>query len=225
MSGEIDTRSRNFEVCVLGSRKLRENDRIMLLLARDFGRLDAVVPGVRRPGSRFAGAFEPFTFLKGSFYRRLGGELWTVKEAEVQVRPPSSEDWRMPVVMQSAGELIYHAGPHEGMEKATYPLAATFRRELGYAREPWTPLLAFYISWSSQAGFGLPDAPLKSGAANFISRVTHDDPANWRRYRLSAPTRDALFAVCIAHAEEHTEKKWTGLRMLRDSFRAKEISR
>lgn len=217
VSGEIDTRNRVFEACVLGTRKLREHDRIVLFLARGFGRLDAVAHGARKAGSRFAGIFEPFTFVKAAFYRRGGSDLWTVKEAEVTVAPPSSADWRLPVILQSAAELIHHAGPFEGMEKATFPLAGAFRREVERARDPLAPLFAFAVIWSAQAGFGRPPAPPRSGAANFIDRVLRDDPANWRRYRLSEPTRAALFAACLAYVEERTEKSWTGLRILGSS--------
>lgn len=56
MSGE--ERSYRADALILGARPLGEADRIVRLLTREFGKLDAVAKGARRPKSRIGGRLE-----------------------------------------------------------------------------------------------------------------------------------------------------------------------
>ncbi len=75
MPGSIST-----EAVVLGSRKLREADRIVTLFTFDLGKAPVVVKGVRKVTSRFGGRLEPFTQLEVRLHR--GRSLHTLTGAD-----------------------------------------------------------------------------------------------------------------------------------------------
>lgn len=61
---------------------LGEKDRILTLYTRELGKLSAVAKGSRRPGSKLAGASEPFTYSK--MYLATGRDLDVLTQAEVK---------------------------------------------------------------------------------------------------------------------------------------------
>ncbi len=65
---------------ILNSRPLGESDRIVVLLTREAGRLDAVAKGVRKVKSRWGGRLEPFNVVDLVLFR--GRSLATVTGAE-----------------------------------------------------------------------------------------------------------------------------------------------
>jgi hypothetical protein len=218
MSREIDSRSTRMHVVVLAGRKLRDNDRILLLLGRDHGRLDAVAAGSRKPRNRFQGKIEPFTFLDASLYRRPGGELWTLREVAVEAASPKLTDWRSTIALQAAAELLVHGGPGEGAEREGYTLARAFHQEISEARDPVAVLAAFALAWSRSSGFGEPRVtgadPCAAGVKRFLERSASDPVTCWRRYRPRDAIRRELAALIRGHIETNTDKAWQGMRML-----------
>src|SRR3974377_2570705 len=76
---------------VLGSRPLGEADRIVTLFAKELGRVDAVVKGVRRTRSRWGGRLEPFGLVDLVLFR--GRSLFTVTSAQLaHANPRLRED-------------------------------------------------------------------------------------------------------------------------------------
>lgn len=209
---ETSDSSSKVRAVVLGSMPLRENDRIVRLIVEHRGRADAVAHGARRPSSRFAGKLEPFSFLAIQMSRKAGSDLWNLKEAESESPSRAPSDWLHPMVFQAAGEMMVHAAPYEGNEPEAYPLARAFHEAACASPDPAATLCAFVVAWSRASGFG--DLPATGGAADFIRRARADDPAVWKRYRLSAKTRPVVLATCRDHVEYHTEKEWKGMRML-----------
>ena len=65
---------------VLRHRKLGEADKILTLFTANYGKLDAVAKGVRRPTSKLAGHVEPLTY--SNFLLAQGRELDIVTQAE-----------------------------------------------------------------------------------------------------------------------------------------------
>ena len=65
------------EALVLGSRRLGEADRIVMLYTRERGRLSAVAKGIRRTRSRMGGRLEPFSLVHLVLYAGRGS-LYTV---------------------------------------------------------------------------------------------------------------------------------------------------
>ena len=61
---------------------LGEKDRILTLYTREHGKLSAVAKGARRPGSKLAGASEPFTYSK--LFLAIGMNLDVVAQAEIK---------------------------------------------------------------------------------------------------------------------------------------------
>jgi len=66
---------------VLRHRKLGEADKILTLFTPNYGKLDAVAKGVRRPTSKLAGHVEPLTY--STFLLAKGRELDIVTQAEI----------------------------------------------------------------------------------------------------------------------------------------------
>ena len=66
---------------VLASRPMGEADRILRLYTREFGRVDAVVKGVRKTTSRWGGRLEPFNVCDLVLYH--GRSLHTVTQAQL----------------------------------------------------------------------------------------------------------------------------------------------
>lgn len=191
-----------------------EQDLVVQLVGREHGRLDAVAHGALRARSRFQGFFEPFTRLKTGLYRRSNGTLWTLREAEVIAFPPRFVEWRRTVALQSAAELLMHSGPYEGLLEEFYGEAAGLASELVATRDPLAVLAAFAVAWSLSAGFGLPSAPIRSGAARFCRQVETDPASRWRRYEVTPQTARVLWPLLGAHVETHIERAWRGWRML-----------
>lgn len=205
------SKSVKLSAIVLGTRRFREQDRIVLFLARDFGRLDAAAYGASKPGSRFAGLLEPFSHLRILAVGGSESDLWTIREAEaIEISPVLDDRFRLHA-LQTAAELIVHAGPHEAMERETWPLVEVFRREIVAARDPLGPLCAFAVAWSIRAGYGRPEAA-SAAATRFIRVAAEAEPASWRRFRITLATRRPLVEAIRRHIEQCTEKKWVGMR-------------
>lgn len=69
------------QAIVLRTYKLGEADRIVVLLARDRGKIRAVAKGVRKTKSKFGSRLEPTSHIQGQFYEGRG-DLDIVTQAE-----------------------------------------------------------------------------------------------------------------------------------------------
>jgi len=87
---------------VLRHRKLGEADKILILFTPNYGKLDAVAKGVRRPTSKLAGHVEPLTY--STFLLAKGRELDIVTQAEtLEPLAPLRED------LERVGRGLYTA--------------------------------------------------------------------------------------------------------------------
>lgn len=66
---------------------LGETDRILTVFTREYGKLSAVAKGSRRPGSKLAGASEPFTYEK--MFLSRGRELDILTQADIKESFPN----------------------------------------------------------------------------------------------------------------------------------------
>ena len=66
---------------------LGEKDRILTLYTREHGKLSAVAKGSRRPGSKLAGASEPFTYSK--MFLATGKDLDVLTQADIKESFPN----------------------------------------------------------------------------------------------------------------------------------------
>ncbi|MEP6995207.1 MAG: DNA repair protein RecO, partial [Acidobacteriota bacterium] len=67
---------------VLGTHALRETDRIVSILTREFGKKRGVARGARRPRSAFGGALEPMTEADVVYYEKEGSDLVSIRSVD-----------------------------------------------------------------------------------------------------------------------------------------------
>ena len=113
---------------VLRHRKLGEADKILTLFTPNYGKLDAVAKGVRRPTSKLAGHVEPLTYT--AFLLARGRELDIVTQAEtLEPLTPLREDLERVGRGLYAAELVERFTPER---QESYPvfklLLETLRR-------------------------------------------------------------------------------------------------
>jgi DNA repair protein RecO (recombination protein O) len=103
---------------VLRHRKLGEADKILTLFTANYGKLDAVAKGVRRPTSKLAGHVEPLTY--STFLLAKGRELDIVTQAEtLEPLTPLREDLERLGRGLYAAELVDRFTPDR---EESYPL-------------------------------------------------------------------------------------------------------
>jgi len=71
---------------ILGTHALKETDRIVSFLTREFGKKRGVAKGARRPKSSFSGALEPMTEARVVYYEKEGRELVSINAVD-PIRP------------------------------------------------------------------------------------------------------------------------------------------
>ena len=113
---------------VLRQRKLGEADKILTLYTPNYGKLDAVAKGVRRPTSKLAGHVEPLTY--SSFLLAQGRELDIVTQAQtIEAFTPLREQLERTGHALYAAELVDRSTPER---QEAYPvfrlLLETLRR-------------------------------------------------------------------------------------------------
>jgi DNA repair protein RecO (recombination protein O) len=74
---------------ILGTYPLRETDRIVSLLTREFGKKRGVARGARRTRSGFSGALEPMTEARVVYFEKEGRDLVSINAVD-PVRPSFS---------------------------------------------------------------------------------------------------------------------------------------
>lgn len=75
------------EAFVLRSYKLAENDKIVVLFTKQFGKLRFVAKGARKMKNRFGAALEAFTHLQIQFHQKENKELFVLDRAEILYSP------------------------------------------------------------------------------------------------------------------------------------------
>ena len=204
-----------FEAIVLGSRRLKEQDRIVMFLAKGYGRFDAVAYGGHKSSSRWAGKLEPFTVLNVSCQRKGNSGLWIAKEAEVLEQYHPEDDWRRFIILQAAAELSILATPSEGMESETYEVCIGFGASVMKNEEPLAVLLAYVFHWSWRSGFGLPDMNVNERMRQFMEHAVVNGPDSWARYKFKdKKVAMQLLTAARNHVEECTEREWKSGAML-----------
>lgn len=117
------------EAIVMGSHKLREADRVVTLFTERYGRLPAVVKGVRKVGSRFGGRLEPFTLLNVSLHR--GRSLFTLTAADTLRTRDATRSSPGPLKAGlSVVDLAARTSPEQERRRSTYNLLNRFFEQL-----------------------------------------------------------------------------------------------
>jgi DNA repair protein RecO (recombination protein O) len=71
------------EAIVLRQYSLGDSDRIVVFIAREFGKVRAVARGAKKPKSRLAGRLEPLNHVRLEFYAREGRDLSQIRHVEL----------------------------------------------------------------------------------------------------------------------------------------------
>src|SRR5438093_5066069 len=75
------------EAFVLRSYKLAENDKIVVLFTKQFGKIRGVAKGARKTRNRFGAALELFAHLRLVFHWKENRELLVIDKAEILYSP------------------------------------------------------------------------------------------------------------------------------------------
>lgn len=143
----------NAEAIVIRSRDFDEADKILVLLTREEGKVQAVAKGARRPRSRFAAACQLFTQVKASLYH--GRNLDTLSQIDmVESFRYLREDLVRMAYGSYACELMDELIKERQRFESTYLLLLTTMHlfnEPGYEPEP--VLRAYELKLLSMLGF------------------------------------------------------------------------
>jgi DNA repair protein RecO (recombination protein O) len=136
---------------VLRTYKLRESDRIVVLMTRDNGKVRAVAKGVRKTRSKFGARLEPMSHVKVLMYR--GRELDIVSQAEsVEPLAPMLSSLDRASQGMAAIEAVDQMGLEREPNPRLYQMAVGVLRTI--AERP-TPLNVPAFYWKLLAAEGL----------------------------------------------------------------------
>ena len=137
---------------VLGSVDYGEADRLVTLLTQEHGKLTAFAAGARKSRRRFAGALEPFTWLKVQLVERRG-TTFRLDAADIQEPHGHIRDdlHRISRALY-ATELVKELTREREQEPALLSLILRYLGELNAGAAGPTSLLAFELEALSHAG-------------------------------------------------------------------------
>lgn len=111
------------EGIVLKSMVYRDTSKIVTLFTKQFGKVNVIAKGARKPKSKFGASLEPLTRSHIVFYKRERGDLYTLSEGDVVEPYP---DLRRSLLGFSWGsvilEFLYRANPFESPNPRLYLL-------------------------------------------------------------------------------------------------------
>jgi DNA repair protein RecO (recombination protein O) len=140
------------EAIVLRHSDWGEADRLLVLYAREAGKLRAVAKGVRKMRSRKAGHLEPFTRVRLLLAR--GRDFWIVTQAEtVEAYLPLREDLLRTAYGAYVLELLDRFSYDEGENRSLYRLAADTLERVTGEEDPFLSVRYFEIHMLDLTGF------------------------------------------------------------------------
>lgn len=133
---------------VLGSIKLGEADRIVTLFTADWGKVPAVVKGVRKIKSRFGGRLEPFTHLDVQLF--AGRSLHTLTGADtVRTHAPTRDSPASLKAALSYANLLARSTPELERRPRTFNLTVHFLDQMDVVSNS-EPAAAALLSLAAQ---------------------------------------------------------------------------
>jgi DNA repair protein RecO (recombination protein O) len=140
------------EAIVLRQRKLGEADKIVTLFTPNYGKLEAVAKGVRRPKSRLAGHLEVLTYTSAMLAQ--GRNLDVVTQAQaIESFAPLREDLDRLSRALYADELVDRFSPEGAESYHTFQLLLTTLRRLAGGASADVVLRYFEMQLLNLAGF------------------------------------------------------------------------
>lgn len=132
---------------ILGTHALRETDRIVSFLTRDFGKKRGVARGARRPRSGFAGALEPMTEADVVYYEKEGGDLVSVRSVDpIRASFSLSTDLERALLLPAMAESLETFVSESDPAETFYRLARHVMDALFAGAAP-APVAAYFDLW------------------------------------------------------------------------------
>jgi DNA repair protein RecO (recombination protein O) len=132
---------------VLGTHALKETDRIVSLLTREFGKKRGVAKGARRPRSGFSGALEPMTEARVVYFEKEGRELVSINSVDpIRGSFPLSGDLERALLLPALCESLEIFVPDSDPAEPFYRLARHTMDAL-FAGAPASLAAAYFDVW------------------------------------------------------------------------------
>lgn len=145
-------RSRRVEAVVLRHTDWGEADRLLVLFAREMGKIRAVAKGVRKPRSRKAGHIEPFSRV--SLQLAYGHDVWIITQAELQDSfQPIHDNLLKTAYAAYVIELLDRFSYEEGENQALYRLLTEALQRISEEQDPFVAVRYFEIRILDVLGF------------------------------------------------------------------------
>ncbi len=162
---------REAEAVVLRHYPLAEADRIVVLLAREFGKVRVVAKGIRRTKSRLVGCLEPLNHVRLEFYVREGRDLSYVRQCDLI----HSFLGKIPSLERMCA-FTYFAEILQEFVQEDQPSELFFRLFLavlsaGEALAPNAALVRYFELWSLKIGGFLPNYAYCSGCGSCVKDI------------------------------------------------------
>jgi DNA repair protein RecO (recombination protein O) len=193
---------------ILGTHALRETDRIVSFLTRDFGKKRGVARGARRPRSAFGGALEPMTEADVVYYEKEGGDLVSVRSVDpIRASFSLSSDLErallLPAMAESLETFVSESDPAEPFYRlARHAMDALFAGGRAATTAAYFDVWILRLSGTfpslrecARCGGPLPDGDGESGPLAFDERLPGflgPECRSGTGTRLSAPARATL---------------------------------
>jgi len=138
---------------VIGQYPLRENDRIVIFLTRNFGKIRAVAKGAGNIKSKFCGRLEILTCGELLYYQRAGKDLHSVNSFDV-IEPFQMlrEDLLKMAYSSYIAELIQHVIADEEPDHETFDLTLSIMSMMATTDDPEIATRTFEIKLLNHMG-------------------------------------------------------------------------
>lgn len=119
------------EAFVLRSYKLAENDKIVVLFSRDFGKIRLVAKGARKMRNRFGASLEVFSHIRVLFHEKENRELLVLDKAEILYSPFEKQTrLRTNFFLFYFAELIHEFYPDRERTPAAFRILLNIERAI-----------------------------------------------------------------------------------------------
>lgn len=159
---------------ILYRQEFREADRIVSLYTRQYGRINARVPGVMRPCGKLKALSEPFALGDYRIYVRRGGVIGTVTGGKItNIFPNIRHNLKRMALAMHFCELVQRLTPLHQPSEGKFELLCKALTELEYGEVNPAFQAAFTLRLMALAGFGL-ERPVLKISPEFWQRI-HED--------------------------------------------------
>ncbi|HGJ67350.1 TPA: DNA repair protein RecO [bacterium] len=138
---------------VIGSYPLRESDKIIVFLTRDFGKIRAVAKGVRNIKNKLCGRLELLTFGELIYFERTGKDLHSINSFDI-IEPFQMlrEDLLKMAYCSYIAELVQHVISEEETDPQIFDLTLSMMSMIAINNEPEIIIRAYELRLLEKMG-------------------------------------------------------------------------